>query len=1552
MTITAEQGSLDAGVDWNDVDRATEYLVRWRMFGPGNPLNEGVRVESSSATISVADYGDWVVRIEACNGVGCGRHQAQRFTAQPPDNRAPAVDEDAANYDGFIASLNAPRGTTVHKGFEGIFTDADGDDLTYTVTVPGDRTELVELLGIREDSEHVSIRLDGDDDWSAVVPALPDPLVTAVTLTATDPDGLSTSLTGYFSTDWESQPVAERAEYQEETPAGEDAQASGDAAAGDGGNNALSRAVVAETARQSRTRTPDCNGSTVEVTFDQNLQTDPAPSPSQFTVNVTNSDGSTGTIGVCSVSVNGRVVTLTLESVVRPGQTLTLDYVHRDASPLKRDAVGGDSAGGFVGMDVSPTVTLVSNIGKDTASIKPFHTRDHAQGFRTGTHPGGYTLTAVKLSLVVGTTVPSYSVSICPESSGKPTAPCLGTLDNPTSLSDGTNEYTASGTGIVLTANTTYFMVLDTQVDSTRAIFLEATNSDAEDDGASAGWSIADTAWEREGTASTWTDSDSRARKISITGSLNLADYDADADGLIEIRTAAQLNAIRWDTDGNGTVDAANQTNYEAAFPLPAAGMGCPSSGCTGYELAGDIDLGVAPYNADAGWVPISTWAATLEGNGRAIRNLYINKTTHEAGLFRTMAAAGKVRNLGLTDVDIRAASHVGALVWESRGEVVGTYSTGRITATGATIHGQNGAREVGGLVGRQHSRNKIHASHSSVSVHVSSTLLFAQISDIGGLVGFNSGEVKSSYASGSVTVEDAPTQSIIGGLAGQNTGQIQASYSVATVFTAENATAVGGLAGDTARGGGAAVTDSYWDMEATGLEHSSGGTGKTTLELAGPTGYTGIYTGWNLDLDGDGTADDPWDFGTEKQYPAIRIPDIKGRPTPFFPCVENIELRPWRDIYADRAKDSHPTESSWADGCYSRDLHSRHARYFTFTLTEATRVRLHVESNSLVVNPASPRLALRRGVSLTPLHVGSVYGHPIRSRIDAWLIPGTYSLEVAADIPQSSSFQFSLWAGTAADPPELQSFVSNIGQENGSLGHFSTVHAQGFTTGANSEGYKLTSVDVNIGQYWGSPIIVVTIRASDDQGKPTATVLHTLTSPAQLGAGSNRFTASGGGLDLDPSTKYFVHVWGRGGSAIQNTRSDTVDPGAAEGWSMDSNGYFAWSIGGAWNNWNDAREMSINGHAKTSCFKEIDWGETDAGRWDSACPSSENPGSYARYYTYTPTADGSIAVTLTSPDAEEKLYLREDGSLVAQHSSLSASCYGRCASVLHRVKANKTYTIEVTTDGPGQTGRYLLALRGTSSLKPAGYVDAAEVSPAECRKTMGFGSQVHGNWEWPCYSMERMAAHARYYTFTLGAETDVVLELYSVTNGNTKMYLREGTKGSGTHLFESSNPTGPVRGRIAGRLPAGTYTVEVTATTIGRTGQFDLVLKSPPPKYTPAAHCVTDITISGWTRVSGEWKSEGCYSKSEARSYARYYRFTLTETMRVTLGVSSDDADEVLYLHRGASFSGPPAAGDGDLSLFLLYLEPGTWTVEATTNRYAGHWQTGAFEFTYWERD
>ncbi len=72
------------------------------------------------------------------------------------------------------------------------------------------------------------------------------------------------------------------------------------------------------------------------------------------------------------------------------------------------------------------------------------------------------------------------------------------------------------------------------------------------------------------------------------------------------------------------------------------------------------------------------------------------------------------------------------------------------------------------------------------------------------------------------------------------------------------------------------------WDTETSGQSTSAGGVGKTTSELQSPTGYSGIYANWNVDLDGDGTGDDPWDFGTSSEYPVIDyVPSVPATPTP-----------------------------------------------------------------------------------------------------------------------------------------------------------------------------------------------------------------------------------------------------------------------------------------------------------------------------------------------------------------------------------------------------------------------------------------------------------------------------------------------------------------------------------------------------------------------------------------------------------------------------------------------------------------------------------------------
>ena len=130
LQLGTEPGSLNVSVDWDDVDGADSYLVRWRVAGPGNTLNEGVRTQSSAANIAVVDYGEWLVRVQACNDAGCGDPLTRRFNVEP------AAEEAAPNAP---PSITVPDDKAYEQGetitaFGITVTDANGDDVTVTVT--------------------------------------------------------------------------------------------------------------------------------------------------------------------------------------------------------------------------------------------------------------------------------------------------------------------------------------------------------------------------------------------------------------------------------------------------------------------------------------------------------------------------------------------------------------------------------------------------------------------------------------------------------------------------------------------------------------------------------------------------------------------------------------------------------------------------------------------------------------------------------------------------------------------------------------------------------------------------------------------------------------------------------------------------------------------------------------------------------------------------------------------------------------------------------------------------------------------------------------------------------------------------------------------------------------------------------------------------------------------------------------------------------------------------------------------------------------------------
>ena len=214
-------------------------------------------------------------------------------------------------------------------------------------------------------------------------------------------------------------------------------------------------------------------------------------------------------------------------------------------------------------------------------------------------------------------------------------------------------------------------------------------------------------------------------------------DYDDDNDGYIDVRTRAQLHAIRDDLNSNG-----DQGNI-SAFPHALSGsggarFGCPSSGCVGYELRADIDL-----STGGNWSPIGgnriwhSFTGKFRGNGHTISNMTIGSGS-PSGLFQRMGTNGVVEGVGLLDVNITrgVGSEAGAVSGTSGGLIRNVYATGSIDIGSSNV--------AGGLVGWH--TGTIRASWADVAVTGSSRT--------GGMVGYDDygGQVRTSYSIGPVT--------------------------------------------------------------------------------------------------------------------------------------------------------------------------------------------------------------------------------------------------------------------------------------------------------------------------------------------------------------------------------------------------------------------------------------------------------------------------------------------------------------------------------------------------------------------------------------------------------------------------------------------------------------------------------------------------------------------------------------------------------------------------------------------------------------------------------
>ena len=405
---------------------------------------------------------------------------------------------------------------------------------------------------------------------------------------------------------------------------------------------------------------------------------------------------------------------------------------------------------------------------------------------------------------------------------------------------------------------------------------------------------------------------------------------------------------------------------------------------------------------------------------------------------------------------------------------------------------------------------------------------------------------------------------------------------------------------------------------------------------------------------------------------------------------------------------------------------------------------------------------------------------------------------------------------------------------------------------------------------------------------------------------------------------------------------------------------------------------------AQTDCVQELTT-TTVEGTWNTDCTSNISaPGGsgdrYARFYTFTLDAESNVTIDLSS-DEDTYLYLRSgtstDGTPIHDNDDIDTASQTYDSRIVETLAAGD-YTIEATTYNAGRAGTFTLALNSTlvSDTDPPDPPDPdpTPTTPA-CVESLPDNMTVNGTWITDCTS-NISAPHgsgdryARFYTFTLDAESDVTIDLSS--DEDTFLYLRSGiTTDDDTVADNDDRATGDYDSQIISTLQPNSYTIEATTYAAGTTGSFTLTVTvvpasdtttpeppdPPTPDPTPGdptspipAGCTLQ-NFSG-TSVDDSWTSD-CVSSNRTENgthYAKFFSFSVSRSATYDLTLESRTDTYLILLDDGNIIAEDDDDDDGVFDLrarssgIRIPLVPGNYIVEATT--YAGT-ATGDFTLT-----
>ena len=278
-------------------------------------------------------------------------------------------------------------------------------------------------------------------------------------------------------------------------------------------------------------------------------------------------------------------------------------------------------------------------------------------------------------------------------------------------------------------------------------------------------------------------------------------------------------------------------------------------------------------------------------------------------------------------------------------------------------------------------------------------------------------------------------------------------------------------------------------------------------------------------------------------------------------------------------------------------------------------------------------------------------------------------TITVRVSFTDDAKFPESLTSAAVTVP--VAALVSNVGQTAGGNVNVTATQsqAQGFTTGSDSGGYTLGSVELAVSSFSGTASDITVSIYSESSGNP-GTLVHTLTTPASISTPVTTFTAPSG-TTLAAGTTYYVVVSTTGsGITLSRTSATAEDTGGVSGWSIaDSRRYLG---SGAWITTTSPIRMRVNGAAATAAVLEM--GVTEVPADSSLVPDGLGPGDQFRLIFLSSETRTAVPTDIARYNAWVQGLAANGHADIQDHSS-TFRVVGSTAAVDARDNTSTTYT-------------------------------------------------------------------------------------------------------------------------------------------------------------------------------------------------------------------------------------------------------------------------------------